>query len=837
MHSYRSCEQSIVDRLLSDGPVEGDATNDLVINTICIFGESGMGKTELVHRIYNNEMILDTFNLRIWVPQLTVCGKKSLLVQIIQLITCTYCSDAPLSILEDIVMEELTGKRLLLVLDDADIMNISFYNYIRRLLNVCAEGSALIITTKNKEVADLMGAWQTYFLNSLSKEECFMIFKEHVLGGLDINDYPQLESAGWHVVEKCGGNALCVKALSGLLCHSQIGSSEIDMLDGGVLPALRLCYDLLPAHLQQCFRFCSLFPKDYIFCKHYIIRLWIAQGFVLPKDGSEPEDTALQYFDEFFCRSFFQRHPVCNDEEEKFVMHEMFHDLADSVSKDECLRSEEPFPSLTGNISHLSFVLSDFKTLAINRDVKNLLSFMVIRNSFPVVRILHSNEIYVKYEFLRALNLSSTDILELPSSIGNMKHLRFLALNNTKIKGLPFEIGQLGFMQTLELKNCCHLIELPRSTINLIKLRHLDVQKEPGYVQVGIPQGIGQLTDLQTLAVFSIGNNSLHCSIRELANLSGLRGHVHISGIERINTVDDAKEANLMDKLFIEALTLEWCYRNESIGDDSENEITNDVLQHLQPNSNLRNLFIRNYTGSLFPVWMQDSYLSKLISVKLDNCSDCFELPYFGHLPSLKYLFIQKMNAVESFIVDCDSSVTERKHSPRFPSLEVLTLWEMYDLQFWVGTREGDFPRLRRLCISRCSKLVKLPTLISLVHLSLHFGCQVPSFSEVPSLNSMKIEGFYKIKSINFPHNVTTLKKLEIIDCKELLSICAHSLYVSDFRTVRCLKLDLDGSSLDDHHGHQIVVPRYTSVLSKFLRVCLDGRKVSDSSLNHLNQF
>jgi len=364
-----------------------------------------------------------------------------------------------------------------------------------KLFNVCSKGSAVITTTKNKEVANHVGATQTYYLSSLSKEDCFMIFHRHALGGLDMKSYPPLESVGWKVVEKCGGNALCIKSLSGLLCHSEIGLSQMDMLVDGILPALRLCYDLLPSHLQQCFKFCSLFPKDYHFIKHHIVRLWIAQGFVFPEEGCQPEETGLHYFDELFCRSFFQLSPFHNDNEDKFVMHELFHDLAQSVSKNECFRSEEPFCSFPENISHLSLVPSNFKTVTLIKEIKNLQSLLVVRRFFPVVRILQ-DDLYVKYRFLRALNLSSTNILQLPSSIRNMRHLRFLALNNTMIKALPFEIGQVDTLQTLELKDYCHLTELPGSTSNLTKLRHLDVRKEPGNIKVGMPHGIGQLTDL-----------------------------------------------------------------------------------------------------------------------------------------------------------------------------------------------------------------------------------------------------------------------------------------------------------------------------------------------------
>jgi len=48
------------------------------------------------------------------------------------------------------------------------------------------------------------------------------------------------------------------------------------------------------------------------------------------------------------------------------------------------------------------------------------------------------------------------------------------------------------------------------------------------------------------------------------------------------------------------------------------------------------------------------------------------------------------------------------------------------------------------------------------------------------------------------------LKKLEISDCKELSSMYAYSLTVSDLRVERCPKLDLVGSSLEDHHRQKV---------------------------------
>uniref|UniRef100_A0A0E0J2W4 R13L1/DRL21-like LRR repeat region domain-containing protein n=1 Tax=Oryza nivara TaxID=4536 RepID=A0A0E0J2W4_ORYNI len=112
--------------------------------------------------------------------------------------------------------------------------------------------------------------------------------------------------------------------------------------------------------------------------------------------------------------------------------------------------------------------------------------------------------------------------------------------------------------------------------------------------------GLGQLTDLQIVTVFNIGDDLSHCSIGDLKNLCRLRGHIHITGLQNITAGDDAKEANLVD-----------------------------------------------------------SSLGMLVSITIDDCQNCNEIPYLGDLPSLKYLFIQKMYVVESFGQRSNSLTTD----------------------------------------------------------------------------------------------------------------------------------------------------------------------------------
>lgn len=131
-----------------------------------------------------------------------------------------------------------------------------------------------------------------------------------------------------------------------------------------------------------------------------------------------------------------------------------------------------------------------------------------------------------------------------------------------------------------------------------------------------------------------------------------------------------------------------------------------------------------------------------------------------------------------------------------FPSLElVLNLWEMYGLEELFGVSEGDCPRLRKICVSRCPDLKRLPCTSSLVELVLHCCHQLPDIPELVSLASLKIEGFHGVWSLSLPRppQLPALRKLEIRGCNELSSV--HGLLaptaVERLKIVGCPKLDL----------------------------------------------
>ncbi|KAG1333926.1 putative disease resistance protein RGA1 [Cocos nucifera] len=333
-------KENIINFLVSSA----DDRND--VSVLPIVGLGGVGKTTLAQLAYNDRRIKEHFDLKLWV---CVSDDFSTLRIINKIIECETGKKCDLSNLEAAQLQlqtKLSGRRFLLVLDDVWNENQAELEGLKTLLRGGKQGSKIITTTRSDVVAGFMGTVAPHKLHCLTMDHCWILFKQRAFGP-GREETPRLVEIGKQIVEKCGGLPLAAKALGSLMRFRteevewvHVRDSEIWRLpanENGILPALQLSYDHLPADLKQCFAYCSIFPKDYEIERKKLIQLWIAEGFIPAMDGDmDEEDFGNRYFNSLLWRSFFQ--DTSKDERNNIwscKMHDLVHDLACSIARDE----------------------------------------------------------------------------------------------------------------------------------------------------------------------------------------------------------------------------------------------------------------------------------------------------------------------------------------------------------------------------------------------------------------------------------------------------------------------------------------------------------------------
>ncbi|MCH95133.1 CC-NBS-LRR resistance protein, partial [Trifolium medium] len=187
--------QEIIDCLLSD------SGSDNQVPIISIVGPIGMGKTTLAQVVYNNHLVMEVFELKAWVHVSESFDLVSLTQSILRSIHSSAADSEDLEILQHQLQQRLTGKRYLLVLDDVWNKNGNMWEHLLLLFSRQSSGSRIIVTTRDKEVASIIGSTQLLDLKQLEKSDCWNLFVKHAFGGRDVFEYPCLESIGKKIVE------------------------------------------------------------------------------------------------------------------------------------------------------------------------------------------------------------------------------------------------------------------------------------------------------------------------------------------------------------------------------------------------------------------------------------------------------------------------------------------------------------------------------------------------------------------------------------------------------------------------------------------------------------
>ncbi|PRQ59772.1 putative P-loop containing nucleoside triphosphate hydrolase, leucine-rich repeat domain, L [Rosa chinensis] len=769
-------EQILKDLLSKDKHRTTDFQN---FHVVSIVGTAGLGKTTLAKHVFN-DAVTQQFYPKGWVSVSDDFDIVRVTAAILESVTSAHVQEfKELNSIQEKLSKELAGKKFLIVLDDVwDTCKYGQWTTLQSSFRLGAAGSKIIVTTRDTNVAKMMGDTSPYNLESMSKDDCWKIFEHHAL----LNNRPQdVELLQEKIVVKCNGLPLAARTLGGLLRCKRVEEWE-EILDHkmwtlsdrqtDILPALKLSYHYLPSNLKQCFSYCALLPNDFEFGEMQLILLWMAEGLILKQQNKQMEDLGRHYFRELVSRSLFQKSSKGNS---RYIMHDLITDLARWAAGDSCSRLEDMqnYDSqhrCLPKVRHSSYIRGQYdgvKKFEVYSEAICLRTFLPLSlsdyhfNLYLAQKV--TSDLLPKLQYLRLLSLSGYQMTELPNTIGKLKHLRYLDLShNREIRSLPDSTTTLYNLQTLILDGCSRLKALPTSMRNLVNLRHL-MNSNTSSLEEMAPQ-LGRLTNLQTLPNFVIGKAGSGSGVREIGSLLHLQGTLHLSRLENVDCVEDARSASLKSKEGLEALFLSWSSSSDST------EIANHVLDMLQPHTKLKELTIQGYAGLKFSTWIGDPSFSNVVRVRLEGCHHCQLLPPFGQLASLKELYIERMDAVESVGIEfCGEG------NLPFQALETLEFQKLKNWKKWSACQQNEgvvvFSCLKKLSISDCPKLEgSLPEkLDSLAQLQIS-GCEelVVSISNYKQLHESYIKNCKMVVYDTSPALLDLLERLTFSNVSKL---------------------------------------------------------------------
>ncbi|KAI9116513.1 hypothetical protein K1719_012680 [Acacia pycnantha] len=735
------------------------------VSVVPIVGIGGFGKTTLAQLVYNDVSVKNHFELMMWVcvSDETQPLSNNMLAQ--KIIGGQQTSAQPPQPVEEL-SRKVKGKRFFLVLDDVwNIKDRGEWLKLQNLFRGGRKGSMIIVTTRSMEVANTMGTDPPFSLKGLDEDESWELFRRVAFRDGKEPDDHKLVGIGKDIAGKCVGVPLAIRTIGSLLFTKKLGVSEWSYFrdhefanagsdDTTILSILKLSYDYLPSHLKNCFAFCSLFPKDYEIERKILIQMWIAEGFIPFDTNKVMEDIGDEYFMQLLSRCLFQDvKRDFFDEIKQCKMHDLIHDLALSITKNECyiVKSERIEEENIGDvIRHVSshfdgdwkFQFGNAKTKRVRTILSPKGQCYFIRSHFlsrffnPICRSttslpkhlrvldLANERVYWKSHIIARATPTAALLASLPESIGSLTSLQELRLTDSRsLASLPESIGSLTSLQELDLNHCFVLASLPESIGSLTSLQKLNLNSCSSLTS--LPESIGSLTSLQGLYL---------CNCFDLLSLP-----------ESIGSLTSLQELYLNDCFNLASLP-------ESIG-----SLTS-----------LQGLYLRN-CSALVSLPESIGSLTSLQELHLTDCYSLASLPEsIGSLTSLQELRLTDSRSLAS-LPESIGSLT---------SLPVLDLRNCSLVS--LPESIGSLTSLQELYLHNCSALVSLPesigSLTSLQKLYIRNCFALVSLPEsIGSLTSLQNLGLDSCSSLaSLPESIgslTSLQGLYLSDCFTLASL------------------------------------------------------------------
>ncbi|XP_019171307.1 PREDICTED: putative late blight resistance protein homolog R1B-16 isoform X2 [Ipomoea nil] len=635
------------------------------LSIFSIVGMGGIGKTALTRAVYDDSYIEHYFYIRSWIAVSQGYEVRKMLLGILSSVSNSadeLYRESNEQLAEQLY-RRLKGRRYLIVLDD--IWDIEAWNVIKRSFPDDNNGSRIIFTSRHTNIASHVNTRSlTHDMHLLNMDQSIKLLSLKVLG---TESFPlELENVGIQIAGKCQGLPLAIIVVAGILVKmnktaeswedvaKSVGSFQNNGSSEEWLDVLSLSYNYLPQHLKPCFLYIGAFPKNDEISVPRIIRLLVAEGFLLVFEGKTMEEVAEEYLEDLISRSLLMATKRGYDGRViKCNMHDLLRDISIRESERENFLHVNVSPGVPYSVSRRFFCQDidpdDDKYLPESASIHSFLGFGRVRTliNFSLM--------------LRVLDLSFQPFNRFPVQILYSKFLRYLAI--ASFSELPPSLSQLCHLQTL-VRHCHEeRLVLPVSIWEMKQLRHLHFKKSCSLL---FPEARGlqeiqlYLPNLQTLSNLSFGS----CFEEILTRLPNL------------------KKLGLREE------------EGERLSDEK-------LLYHLNNLKFLPSLeTLKCFFTKQRPLPMPDAFPLNLKQLTLRGCRRSWkEMLILSALPKLEVLKLKDC----AFI----GSEWELMEEQVFCQLKAMVI-DIADLEQWEAC-SSHFPNLQFLVLKYCKHLKEIP--------------------------------------------------------------------------------------------------------------------------------